>query len=248
MLLCATVLLCGGCLSARMTTDLMPQSDPALTSAAGKFHIAGVKFTAPGVADNIIMTRERELLPLLQRECAARYPGLFAEQSTASIPLGVQVHVATDMHSGKTVGWMLGTLMMAGLIFPCPGQVEEAISVSAEVWNGGENMRGVPAGTAFHTDYHSWVTLLTPLGLIPIPGKSDVPKMSGTVFDVAKYEQMYLRQLAEQTATVTAQLVASKDAAHWASQPRAPVVHSVTTHGGGEATALPPPTGIVAPF
>ena len=219
MVLCALVaLLVTGCMSARVTTNLKPASDPQLKSAAGRFYIASLKFadTNPQAQQNSGADFERNLLPLVRKECATRYPGLFSEQISGCIPLGVQVDHATAMHVGKTLAWELGTVCLCGLIFPCPGDSDEDLAVKAGVWNGRDFNRGAVVETSFRRENHTWVSLLTPSALIHIPGESDFPKISGTLFGIQSQMQEYYLQIAQQTATALAPLVAAKDPEYWA--------------------------------
>jgi hypothetical protein len=233
--------LASGCVSARMTTNLKPGADPELKSPAGRFYVAGVKYlnTDPQAQQMSGADYERNLIPLVRKECVSRYPALFVDQPGDSIPLGVEVRQTSTLHNGKTVAWMLCTVFVCGMILPCPGQMDEAFVVKAGVWGGRDGMRGAPLENGFQRENYSWVSLFTPLALIRIPGESDFPKVSGTIFGIQSQMRLYYEQIAQQTATALAQLVATKDPEYWA-----------TVSASTEAlpsTLQPPPTSVPLP-
>jgi hypothetical protein len=254
MLLCVVgPLLVSGCMSARVTTDLKPETNAELKSPAGRFYVAGLKYKYADANPQIPIDQktmddaERRLLPLVNKECASRYPALFVNgAASGSIPLGVEVHCTTTQHTGKTVAWMLCTLDICGLILPCPGGVDEDFDVRAGVWNGRDGLRGVPLQKNFRREDHFWVSVMTPLALIHMPGASDFPKFSGTVMDIQQQMETSYQQTAQQVATALAQLVATKEPEFWVvpvgseSSPAALLSTPTTT--------LPPPAEPATPF
>lgn len=256
LFLCITASLLGsGCMSARMVTDLKPGKNAELKSPSGKFYIADVKFSPAGGGQNPQLAEtykkyQRQLLPLLQKECLDRYPALFTNDSTYAIPLGVTTETVTTMHTIKMMCWMYGTLLISGVILPVPGDSDEDITVKAGVWTGREDLQSAAVQKNFRREIHSWVSLLTPAALITIPGESDFPKVSGSLFDMQKMETVYLQQFASQLATALAETVAAKDPSFWTAQPRrieTPAL-AVPARSTTAPVALPLPTETVAPF
>ena len=253
-MLCIGLALMGsGCVSGRMTTDLKPEKDPALKAAAGTFYVADLKFGDSSSNPQLSETYkkyQRQLLPLLQKECAERYPALFANDSASAIPLGVDVESTTTLHDGKMLGWMFGTLLISGLILPCPGDMDEDITIKAGVWTGREDLQSATLQKSFRREIHTWTSLLTPAALITIPGESDFPKVSGTLAEIQGMEKVYLQELASQIATALAKMVVTKDAAYWTAQPRwtGSPVSPAASPASVPAVALPLPTQTVAPF
>jgi hypothetical protein len=253
ILLFGAVLLAAGCMSARVTTDLKPGADPALKSPAGRFYVAGLKYKYADSNPQIqpdqktVAEAEQRLLPLLKEECASRYPALFAgEAVSGAIPLGVEVSCVATQHNGKTLGWMLGTLDLCGLIFPCPGQTDLAYEVQTGVWNGRNGLHGTPLQKNFMTENHFWVSVLTPSALIHMPGESDFPKASGSLMNIQSQMETAYRQAAQQVATALAQLVADKEPGFWTLPVGAESVPATTT--AVPATTLPPPGETATPF
>lgn len=238
MLLCvAGSLLASGCASVRITTNLKPEANPTLKSPAGMFYVAGLEFFSMKRADNSQKTwqekaSERTLLPLLRKECIARYPVLFMDDSSTSIPIWVKVRNTTTI-SHKTAAWMYCSVMLVGLIFPCPGEFDYDIDVTVGLWNGRNGMEKGTIRKSFRNEAHTWVSLLTPLGLIPVPGKSDFPK---------GHREWVPEQVAQQIATVIAHLVAAKEPSFW----------NTTGQGLGDSGVLPvtvpPPKDLSAPL
>lgn len=250
----AGTLLVSGCASSRMVTDLKPANNPELKSPAGTFYIADVKFirVLDNPKPNTIGTYkkyQRLLLPLLRKECMERYPVLFSNDSASSIPISVTAESTLTPKLFKTKCWMFGTLMIVGWILPCPSGKEEDVILKTGIWTGREDVQGAMMQKNFHRETHGWLSILTPLALIDIPGESDLPKVSSTIFKVQKGEQIYLEQLASQLATALAETISPKDTEFWASQPRfnSPTLLSPTLPVELPVAPLVP-TDSVAPF
>lgn len=253
MLCIGFTLMESGCMSARMTTDLKPEKDPVLKASAGTFYVAELTFSADNLSQQTAETYkkyQRELLPLLRKECLERYPALFTDDSSGAIPLKIDVGSTTAMHTLKTIGWLYGTLLISGVILPCPGDSDEDIDMRVGVWTGRENLRSATLQKSFRREIHTWVSLLTPAALITIPGESDFPKVSGSLFNMQGMEKVYLQQLASQIATALAKTVVTKDAEYWTAQPRwtAPVSGSPGLNPSPVSAPLTLPTQTVAPF
>jgi hypothetical protein len=252
MLLCVVgTLLVSGCMSARVTTNLKPGMDSELKSPAGQFYVAGLKYANakplqnPADEQKTVADIERRLLPLVRKECTSRYPALFMDEASSFIPLGVEVRNTTTMHNGKMMAWELGTACLCGLIFPLPSDSDEDFDVRAGVWDGRDGMQGAPLQTSFRRENHVWVSILTPTALITIPGKSDFPKVSGTLFGIQNQMETYYQQIAQQIATALAQLVATKEPGYWV----APVGRESTPAAlPSVPTTLPPPVEPATPF
>jgi len=237
-------LLVCGCVSQRVMTNLKPGTDPALKSPAGRFYVAGLKFTDsnPQFRPDSSADFEKKLLPLIRTECASRYPALFANEATDSIPIAVEVQFAANPHVGEEVAFMLCTLDICGTILPCPASEDDDFVVITGVWNRQGGIRGRPLEKSFRDELHLWISVFSPAALITIPGDSDLPKTSGTVF--SKMDEWYQRS-AQQIATALAQLVVTRDEEYWTvptfeGRPRATPPPGPTT--------LPPPTESAQPF
>jgi hypothetical protein len=253
MFLCVVgPLLLSGCMSARVTTNLKPGTDPELKSPAGQFYVAGLKYKYADANQQVQMDQttiadaERRLLPLVRKESASRYPALFVnEASSSSIPLGVEVNCTITQHNGKMVAWMLCTVDICGTILPVPGDYDEDFDVKAGIWNGRDGIAGVPLQNSFRREDHMWVSVFSPAALITIPGESDFPKMSGTIFGIQSQMETGYQQTAQQVATALAQLVATKEPGFWVvpagSESSPAALPSVPT-------TLPPPAEQGTPF
>ena len=234
-LLCLTgiVFAVGGCMSARSTTNLKPEANPELKSSAGKFYIEGIKYTSntinqtsPGMGQDFETQKKayeeefgRRLLALVRKECAARYPALFTDNSSSATPLWIEVNHITVTNDSRTLTWMLCTVMLSGIIFPCPGDTNETIEIKTGVWNGQEGIRGATILNNFQRYTEFWVSVFTPSALIPISGESDFPKISGTIFEIESQTASYELITAQQVATAVAKSVAEKDSNYWVAMP-----------------------------
>jgi hypothetical protein len=218
-------LLVGACASSRIVTDMKPAKNAELKSPAGTFHVADLKLNlilddpSPQTTETY-KKYQRMLLPLLRKECVERYPALFANDSASSIPLSLTADYTSTSHDFKTKCWMLCTLTIVGLILPCPDQRDEDFILKMGVWTGREDRQAALLQKKFRREFHGWVSILTPLALIPIPGESDLPKASASLLNIHQGEKIYLQQLASQLATALAETIAAKDPEFWTSQPR----------------------------
>lgn len=219
----ALVMVLNSCMSGRMTTDLKPEANLELKSPAGKFYIEGITY------DNHIPEEQQKhaisdfndsILPLVRKECIARYPGLFSGDSSSAIPLWVDVDHVTTNNDGKTLTWMFCSLMLCGLIFPLPGEYQEKFDVKTGIWNGQEGIKGAFVQKNFQKDSYFWVSIVTPLALITIPGESDLPKESDTILNMHAQIEAYEILNAQQISTAIAKSVAEKDLIFWSARPQ----------------------------
>jgi hypothetical protein len=84
------------------------------------------------------------------------------------------------------------------------------------------------------------------LALIPIPGKSDLPKVSGTIFGIQQQEAAFYRQAAGQIATALAKQIATSKPEQWLT-PVSSDVNPVALPAV-PMTTLPPPVESGSPF
>jgi len=252
MLSCLTgALLLSGCASFRVVTDMKPAANPELKSPAGTFYVADFKLvpdqreTAPNII-GMWKKYQQEALPLLKKECVSRYPALFSTDATASIPLCITVETTQTRHELKTMCWMFGTLMVCGSILPLPGGRDEDILLKAYVGTGPNPIQTTTVQKNFRREFHGWMSLLTPSALIPIPGDSDLPKVSATVLNSEKV--FYLQPLTTQIVTALAETLATTAPEFWTAQPRQ---GNSSTLSPGHPVITPPvpvPTDTVSPF
>jgi len=249
----AGIFFLGGCASVRVKTDLMPEENPEMAVSSAKFYIAGLNYTVNDgcgrqVKSPIDSAYEKNLLRSLRNECSAGYPGLFTGDSSDAFPLWVEVTDEITTRDGKFIAWMLCTLTVTPMIFPAPVGWDRDIHVSAGLWNGHEGIAGQKTGREFRREENLWVSVLTPFALIPVPGKSDLPKRSDA-FNWGRFAYDDIPDVARQVATSLAKTVVSREPAFWAKQSlhvRSPVYSPAAS--GTSPVALPLPTQTAAPF
>lgn len=242
--LCIAGLMAGaGCQSTRVLTDLKPEQNPELSAPAGTFYIAELNYSNPV---QYTEKAQREILAVLRRESVQAYPKLFTENPSGAIPLSVGISYETDTHDFKNMVWMFGTLLT---MLPCPFHMDYEYKTSVKVWTEGSGLLVPELSKPFRNEMHQWVSLFSPLALIPVPGETDVPKVSGSLFNISRLEKLYYEGFARQVATATAQLVTKADPGFWTAQPQrsAPAVLQ-PSGASAPAGALVLPTETVAPF
>jgi len=144
-----------GCGSVRYVSTLKPSGDKTLVMADVRFSIINLDGN-----DDSLAKRSREL-----------YPNLFTDDWTG-LPLEVKTDTKTDSSMGLSA--FLTGFCTLGTI-PFPGKDSAKINVETSlIGSGGERL---PVGKVnYEYDKVMWMTVLSPLGLLPIPGFSDLPR------------------------------------------------------------------------
>lgn len=141
----------------------------------------------------------------LQSRLSAAYPRLFVDDPVA-IPLVLRLEGKYEQHFAGAVltGLTLG-------IVPWPVSYGTRNEVGVTPWSA-QGAVMPESSVRYAVMRHEWATMLTPLGLIPIPGRSDIPRRSAILMDEAgmtAYERRRTEfQAAEQGRAVVAALSA----------------------------------------
>lgn len=195
-----------GCVSGRTITTLKPVHEPGLNVPGSRFYIADLKYIMP--ANPYSAKQEARISELFKKECPEDYPNLFTSSPAGSIPLRVEVNQTSKAYIGKTLCWMCGTLLISGLILPCPGQTDESYDINVSVWNSNPALPAQSCATnGFRNEYHTWCSILTPAALKEIPGESDFHKISGSIFNMDPLMEDYYKTISSQLAAAVAHTV-----------------------------------------
>ncbi len=159
------VLLLAGCMSARGTSTLKEVPDAAQRLAGLQFRVAAVE---DGPANTPVGVQG------LQQLMSKGYPQLFSDD-LESIPLVVRQKTETDSNS---IGAFIGGFFTLGTL-PVPTYTGFAREVGVTPWSGAGAV--LPESVIRYTRRdHIWVTVLSPLALIPMPGRSDMERDTAT--------------------------------------------------------------------
>ncbi len=144
-----------GCASTRYVSTLKPSGDKTLQMGDVRFSIVSLDGK-----DETLAVRSREL-----------YPNLFTDEWTG-LPVVVETDFSHDSSMNRAA--FLTGFCSLGMI-PFPGTEKTTYNVKTRLINAlGES---VPAGkVAFEFEEVKWMTILGPLGLLPIVGPSDLPR------------------------------------------------------------------------
>jgi len=144
-----------GCGSVRYVSTLKPSGDKNLVMADVKFSILN-----PDGKDGALAASAREI-----------YPKVFTDDWTG-VPVVVKIDSKTDSSMGLSA-FLTGFCTLGTIPIPGTDSIKYTVETSL-INNRGER---VPAGkTSFEFDKVMWMTVLSPLGLIPVPGISDLPR------------------------------------------------------------------------
>ncbi len=190
---CILLLICSGCCSARYTTTIKKQPDSRTYPV--RFYIGNLKYNkmpAPPMAPwnqcysveayaykrGNIGCSEESVRKAIEKMSIMRYPHLFcsSDQDERGLPLSVSIYVNKR---NNTLLWMfLGTYLV-----PLPVSERAMFHVMVHESKGGR----ITGDTSFTRKDTLWYSTLSPLGLIPVPGKTDRPKLSSIIFNGKVY-------------------------------------------------------------
>ncbi|MBE9536570.1 MAG: hypothetical protein IMF07_05260 [Proteobacteria bacterium] len=172
-----------GCLSTRYASTIKKQDFQ--TAEGVKFNIKTVEIsTAQNKYAPPIDGPYREALrrKLIMEEAQKAYPGHFARGGDA-IPIDLEIDINLRDSWRKSFTWSLASLYILPFIRTMETDVELNIKVRGQ---GNELL--IEKASEFRQESKGWWTLSSPLGLIPIPGKSDIPRVT-TMFGMGMSSQ-----------------------------------------------------------
>jgi hypothetical protein len=179
LMVAASALLLAGCMSARGTSTLQPLPDAEQRLAGLQFRVAAIE---EGPAN------PQEAAQGLQRQMSQAYPRLFSDDLEA-IPLLVRFKTTPD---NNTVGAFIGGFFTLGTL-PVPTWTGFSREVGVTPWTA--NGAALPVCVIRYTRRdHVWVTVFTPLALIPMPGRSDMDRDVGTILNADSGYKAYAQK------------------------------------------------------
>ncbi len=164
------VMFLSGCGSMRLASTLKPSGETNLPIGNARFSI--INYT--GVYDkNDPATKiwvDMITQDFLSQRAKTLYPGIFTDEWTA---LPVMVKAEGVYHDGLTTMTIMA-ILTAGMI-PFPGKTWMDFSVSSDVRTAlGESL--INRDRKFEVEQAMWMSIIGPLGCIPVPGQADLPR------------------------------------------------------------------------
>ena len=192
--LCLSVAACmmfaTGCMSIRFATTLPPSGRQDRCLGLVKVNITNVVVSSPAGYGNIVPDMARKDFMAAARE---QYPLIFDEDRNA-LPVNVEVVCEYDDYQERALRNALLTILTVGIVpSPAPPGANEAgdFSVRVSADDPDQGPIAYPAVT-FQRRNAAWWTVFTPLGFIPVPGRTDTPKSFNTMFGA--YEREWARK------------------------------------------------------
>lgn len=203
MLVAGSLALISGCMSQRSISTLEANPSAAATLAGMKFRIADLD-SKGGYTTNVAS---------LQQGLVLTYPQLFTDEVTA-IPLVVRLNSETDnqMAGAIITGLTLG-------VIPLPAHSGFRMEVGVTPWRlDGAAMP--ESSIRYKRTDHGWMSIFTPLGLLPVPGRSDIHRKTSLLLsddqglEAYTNEQMEFSASELRKAIITALAKSNLDALH----------------------------------
>jgi len=180
------LLLLAGCGSARFTSTLKPSNNPALSVGDVQFRLASHEFKSGGGKPHL----DAWVSPVketLSKRVVELYPRVFGSDWGA-VPVTVEVSSITDE---SMIGAMLTGFTLGLIPFPSSNTFDFTV-VTSLVDERGDKLPIAPV--AFQRKDAIWLTLIGPLGCLPIFGESDVPRSTMFLFaNMEDYGEKSLR-------------------------------------------------------
>jgi hypothetical protein len=158
-----------GCASQRMASSLKPSGDTQLNLGQARFSIIGYadvyEEITPAMEEYRLTARQ------LQERAKVLYPELFSDDWTA-LPVMVRAEIKNDS-SGLNRAAMLSGFTLG--IIPFSGTAVTNHKITTDVRDAiGESM--ADKNVSFDVEFGTWVTLFSPFGSLPVPGRADLPR------------------------------------------------------------------------
>ncbi len=162
-------MLLSGCASQRVASTLRPSDDKGLTLGQARFSIIGYtdvyEKPIPGIEEYRLTARQ------LQERAEVLYPELFSDDWTA-LPVMVRAEIKHDS-SGLNLAAMLSGFTLG--IIPFSGTAVTSHKITTDVRDAlGESM--ADKNVSFDVEFGTWVTIFSPFGSLPVPGRADLPR------------------------------------------------------------------------
>ncbi|TES88543.1 MAG: hypothetical protein E3J94_07835 [Desulfobacteraceae bacterium] len=167
------ILLCNSCMSVRYVSTIKPPAEMRYHSGV-RFNIVKSNFSygKPAVRFQL----NQRLAPNMLMETAKElYPDLFSREH-AALPVKIRGHIKFSRNLLLLIALEVATLAIVYGVFPGPMFETYSFSLQTQVEDQFSGTIFASAFDEFKTKTVGWISLLTPLGLLPIPGKTEEPR------------------------------------------------------------------------
>ena len=199
---CMALPLFSGCASARFTTTMKQKSLAPSELADHKLKIVSVTVNQLFIPGGTTLVLPAASAAEYMHIAMERYPAIFSMDANA---LPVTIRLQDESQSATVIVPIITSILSLGTL-PCY-PIDKTMQVKSELFFSDPTSHEFCVGNVrFERTDTIWLSVYTPFGLIPVPGKSDVPKVSGVIFGFSGNSSRRLTMISTVDAVVQAAL------------------------------------------
>ncbi len=166
------IMMFSGCGTSRYYSTLPPSGEKDLNIGAARFSLVDLNFKYTRTGTPIDKYSEWMEKKDYDARARALYPKVFSDDFTA-LPVLVEVNASYDDSSLQRAAMFTGLLTLG--VIPFPGTASRGFAVQTDVLDAGGEFLARDK-KEFEFNQVMSMSVIGPLGLIPFPGKSDLPR------------------------------------------------------------------------
>lgn len=171
----ASVLMSYGCASYRFASSIHKQTVTPGSLHNLKLNIVSVKYIPTDISTPLFGFMKKVEASEFMAIAEERYPGIFLNSPDA-LPVEVRITGSAESQIIPALT-AIATVGIFGGVFPAYGANKYSVTVKTTFYD--LVFQVICRREAFFVRTDAvWITVFTPLGLIPVPGKSDTPKFT----------------------------------------------------------------------
>jgi len=171
--------LLSGCASTRIVSNIKAQHFQTAEEVKFEIKKVSVDYSGSGGSAAGVQIRGQLTPELLMADANNNYKNYFSIDETA-IPIEIRAKVEKSSTFALSLLIQTGTLTILGGILPLPESDLTKVNLDIGLQDEHSDLH-LKGSAEFEQRKVRWMSIFTPLALIPIPGESDIPKISETI-------------------------------------------------------------------